>query len=207
MALNTRAVSQVISYVNRQFGDESGVQIVEGDVIRWINQACTEINSKNKVLRASATAVAVPGVGDYPKPNDTMQITAVKYDQTILTPMGWDSYLTAFSGGSAPDSPQFWTQYASNITIGSAPTDNATITIYYVPEPRVVGSSGDILPLPDRYFDRICEYCMSKAYELDEDWPGHSAQRKLFEESLNELSQAESDMSGPYPVVVDYTYE
>jgi len=55
----TRLVSEVITAVQRQFGDESGVQLENTDIIRWINDAQDVIVAKNKVLKAKSTTAAV----------------------------------------------------------------------------------------------------------------------------------------------------
>lgn len=206
--LNSRTLANVHDYVKRQFGDESGVQITTDDITRWTNQAIMEINSKNQVLRAAATSSAIIGQEAYAKPLDALKVTSIVYNGLVLKPLGFDDYQAKKSVDvTQVDSPLYWTQYADNIYINATPTDTADINIYYIPEPEFVNSLDATLPLPDRYFERICEYVMSKAYELDEDWSAHQVQRQLFEDNLNVQSNVESAMDGPFPVVVDYSYD
>lgn len=207
-SLTTRTLANVADYVKRQFGDESGVQLTIDDITRWTNNAIMEINSKNLVLRAAANQDAVPGQEAYAKPSDCLKVTSVAYNGLVLRAIGFDDYQAKKSVDvTQVDTPLYWTQYADSIYINAAPTDTSKIDIYYVPEPLFVSSLDATLPLPDRYFDRICEYVMSKAYEMDEDWQAHSVQRQLFEDSLTTLSNAENALDGPYPVVSDYSYD
>jgi hypothetical protein len=39
----TKTVGQIYDYVKRAFGDESGVQLTNADIVRWINDAQNEI--------------------------------------------------------------------------------------------------------------------------------------------------------------------
>jgi hypothetical protein len=207
-SLSSRTLANVVDYVKRQFGDESGVQLTVDDITRWTNQAIMEINSKNLVLRAAAAQDAAVGVEAYAKPNDCLKVTSVALGGLVLKPVGFDEYQAKKSVDvTQVDSPTYWTQYADSIYINAAPTDTSRIDIYYIPEPLFVSSLDATLPLPDRYFDRICEYVMSKAYEMDEDWQAHSVQRQLFEDSLTTLGNAENAMDGPFPVVTDYSYD
>ena len=75
--------------------------------------------------------------------------------------------------------------------------------VYYVPSPTVIANPGDMLPLPDQYFNRICEYVLAKAYAMDEDWQAHQVQRQLFDSGLKGQTYGEEDSAGPFPVVID----
>ena len=208
MALNTHTAGDVVNYVTRQFGDESGVQITSGDIFRWINQGQMEINSKNLVLRSVSTTPVVAGIDTYATPDDCMRVTAVKHDTSLLPYIGFDQYQLKYQGVIPSDVPLTWTQYGGSIILVPAPNDpTLNITIYYIPETTSVTAGGDSLSLPDRYYDRLCEYVMSKAYELDEDWNAHQVQRGLFEAGLTNLSNEETNTQGPYPVIVDYSYD
>lgn len=204
MALNTHTLSDVWTYAKRQFGDESAVQITEADITRATNQACMEIVSKNKVLRASAQIDSVLGQDEYDKPDDCLQLTSVKYGTTLLRGIGFDDFQNRFAQDDC-DEVKYWTQYGDTLVLGAAPTEDATtIKIYYIPEPAPVGNPTDTLPVPDRYFDRVCEYVMSKLYELDEDWQGHQTNRQMFEDNLQQLSNDETNNRGPYSAIVPY---
>ena len=64
----TRTVPEVITAVERQFGDEAGVQLIESDIIRWINDAQDVIVAKNKVLKAKSTSPSVANQAAYTFP-------------------------------------------------------------------------------------------------------------------------------------------
>lgn len=197
MALNTHTLNDIMDSTKRQFGDESGVQITEDDITRWANQATMEINSKNKVLRASAE-VPISGItSKISTPDDCMVPIRVLYinddkQQSIkLVGIGLDDFIDKYPNlRYSTGVPINWSISMEDIMVGPAvdglENPSAIFEVYYVPEPEKMEVGADRIPLPDRYFDRIVEYVMSKAYELDENWQGHSIQRQLFEDSLTD---------------------
>lgn len=204
MALNTRTVGEVLDYVKRTFGDEAGYQIKDADIIRATNQACMEIVSKNKVIRASAVINSVQHQDEYQKPEDTLQITGVRYGDIVLQGVGFDTLQTTLP---LSGDVQYWSQYADKLIIsGRPPSSGVQIKVYYVAEPDRVTASTDTLPIPDRYFDRVCEFVMAKMYEIDENWQGLQLNRQLFEDNLNLLSHEEDANEGPFNVIADYNF-
>jgi hypothetical protein len=211
MALNTRTLGDVKTAVRRQFGDESGYQVTDEDIIRWTNQAQMEIVAKNDILKKIATQTLTAGSYILDKPNDTLKITTVKDGTSLLKSIGLDEFMEIGYriDGSAYDRPsvaKHWTQLGDTIIIGGSSEQDVTITLVYVPEPGDVAIDSDVLALPDKYYNRVLEFVMAKAYELDEDWTAHNTQRQLFEQNLTTQSNEENDTSGPYPTIVDYDY-
>lgn len=213
MALNNRTLGDVKDYVKRQFGDESGYQLTDDDITRWTNEACMEIVSKNEVLRAVTAVAYDPAVErTVPKPTDSLKILSVRWNDTLLKNIGFEEFQNlgySLSGVTSLDKAGnacYWTQFSEDIVLGAYPLVAGTIEITYVPEPAKITLDGSTLELPDRYFSRVLEYVMSKAYEMDEDWSAHQVQRQMFEDNMSTLSNAENDTSGPYPVVVEYEY-
>lgn len=203
---NTRTLSDVATYVKRQFGDESGVQIEDSDIVGWTNDALTEIVSKNKVLKARSITTTITGQAEYTKPSDSLEINAVSYDGVPLKATGFDNFMDILSGSSG-GYPVLWTQYGDDIILGPTP-DNSTsvLTIFYIKTPDPVTVITDFLGIPDRYFERVCEFVMSKSYGLDEDWTAFQAQRQSFEDNLATLGEAENVVQGPFLATIPYEY-
>jgi hypothetical protein len=67
--------------VQRIFGDESGVQITDEDVVDWINDAIREIYLQQDDLTIKTTTLqAVAEQGEYNLPNGVMMIQTVSFD-------------------------------------------------------------------------------------------------------------------------------
>ena len=211
MSLNTVKLGDIKQSVKRQFGDESGYQLDDSDIVRWANLAQMEIVSKNKVLRATTVLFnSAEGIPLYEKPDDTLQVNSCQYKGLLLASVGLDEFISKgyrIDGQPNKDTETTeWTQMAGNIYVNGKPSHSEGLTIVYVPEPTELTVDSDVISVPDRYYNRILEFILSKAYEMDEDWNGHQVQRQMFEDNLVSLSNEESDTYGPYPVVQDYEY-
>jgi hypothetical protein len=204
--LGTRTVGDVITWVTEQFGDVANVQIDTPKIIRWINMAMLEICTRDsKAYQGKFTVSSVAGTGEYTYPSNLIHITMVKWGDTVMRPISFeliqqetDSAFTTEQG-----EPRYWSHQANLFQLWPVPNSVATISLYGAAKPADVTVAADLIPLPDKYYPRICEYVHSCAMELDEDAEGAAAKRSLFEDQVK-LGQNSSDaMLGLYPVLTD----
>lgn len=203
--VSTITLGELTTFVKRQFGDESGVQIIDSDIARWVNMGAMEIVAKNRVLQATATTPGIIGTGVYDLTlimPDVISIEDVSYGGYTLEPTD-NSGIKKLLGTASTDTgrPLFWYIWANNLKFWPVPTTAETISIDYIKRPSIVSIASDLLPLPDVYWERLCNFVLSKAYELDEDVPNSSNQRRLFEDKLTEMTGIQSSMAGSFPVV------
>lgn len=198
MTLNasTRLVSEVITAVQRQFGDESGVQLENADIIRWINDAQDIIVAKNKVLKAKSSTPAVAGQAAYTFPSDKIhQIESIHYNGYRIPNMSFaeaeEHIFQADPGLIALGDPLLWYEWAGTFTFWPAPNAANTIDLYYTQRPDPVTTTTDTLSVPDKYYQDVVRYCMQNAYEMDEDMANSQAKGQQFDASLNEKSEEE----------------
>lgn len=176
-------VSDVMTRVRRSFGDESGVQITDADLIRWINDGQRELIKHNEtVLETVATANIVANQQEYSLPANLLILKHITFKAD-----GWTSYnpLQAFSFSqfnmmvdswdgtqNPPDSPSIYTRYANNLILFPVPSVSLTsaLKIYYNRQPVDITNASDALDVPIQYHEVLVKYCQSQAYEMDEDW-------------------------------------
>lgn len=207
MPKSHHTVQEVITFVKRQFGDESGVQLEDADIIRWINQAQIEIVGKNHIIQASAMAPIVDGQAYYNMPDNVLRVESVWYNNAILQAKAFENVGDVLGDNMKQEGePELWYKWAGQIYIWPIPS-TGQINIFYSALPKTVTALTDLLSLPDRYYDRICEYAMSKAYELDEDWQAHAVNKQAFEDKLLEANNAENNQQGAFLVATDAWYE
>ena len=209
----TRTLGDVFSFVKRQFGDESGVQITDTDITRWVNQAQNEIVNKNPMIQATAEGLSVQGTQTIDlntiAPN-LLQLEAVIYDGWPLEPTSLERLKADIGGPDAATqgTPQYFYVWGNKIYMWPVPsTSSKSIQVNYSAHPSSVSGAADTLGVPDRYYERVCEYVMSKAYELDEDWQGHQVNKQAFEDKLTEVREGDKTQIGAFPVVYDAEYE
>jgi hypothetical protein len=205
----TKTLGDVSAYIKRQFGDESGVQVTDSDITRWTNQAQVEIVNKNPMIQATAVQNSVAGTQTYAVPPDIIQIESVMFDGNILEPKNFEGIRSQLNGANTTQqgTPTLWYTWAEMIYLWPVPSVVKQISVNYSKLPSLLSSPTDKLSVPDRYFDRVCEYVNSKAYELDEDWQGHQVNRQQFEDKLLEDTNAQSNMIGELWVATDSEYE
>ena len=192
----TRLVSEVITAVQRQFGDESGVQLENSDIIRWINDAQDIIVAKNKVLKAKSTTTAVAGQAAYTFPSDNIhQIESIHYNgyrvPNMSFPEAEEQIFRSDPAALSVGEPILWYEWAGTFTFWPAPNDTKNIDLYYTQRPAHVSLISDVLSVPDKYYQDVVRYCMQQAYEMDEDMANSQAKGQQFDASLNEKSEEE----------------
>lgn len=185
-------LGEIKTRVKRQFGDESGVQVTDGDIVRWVNDGQRDIVNQNEgILEEVVTANSVVGQQLYALPTNLLVLRGVTYksssdlsyyqmrgrsmQQFNIEADGWDG-----SQWANNRQPQLYSVWKGSIRLFPVPDENqvAALKIYYQRMPVDVALDGDIPDLPLQYHNAVVNYCLSQAYELDEDWDsaGNKAQ-------------------------------
>lgn len=190
----TRTVAEVMTAVKRQFGDESGVQLEDTDIIRWVNDAQEVIVAKTKVLKAKSSVTATPGTGSYTFPSDNIhQVESIHYNGYRVPNMSFpeaEEYIfSADPQKTAEGSPVLWYEWAGTFTFWPIPDDEKTIDLYFTKRPARVTSSSDTLSVPDKFYQDVVRYVLQNAYEMDEDLANAQAKSQQFDQSLGEISE------------------
>jgi hypothetical protein len=192
---STRKVGEVMAQVKRTFGDESGVQLEDADLIRWINDAQDVIVNRNKVLKARAQTSSLVGVGTYTFPSENiLEIDSLHFDGEPLQNVPFAQAEREYIGKDLSDDvavPLAWWEWAGTFTLWPAPSTSSDIVLYYTVRPTTVVSSGELLGLPDKYYPQILQYVLQQAYEMDEDYQASQMKGKQFEDALNEYGEQE----------------
>jgi hypothetical protein len=81
----------------------------------------------------------------------------------------------------------------------SPPGDStAAISIYYTRLPIEITDKPDVPELAVKYHNRIVEYCLQQAYELDEDYSASQMKGNQFQVGVSEQLESESWASRDY---------
>lgn len=192
MANGKYTVDDIVTRVQRTFGDESAVQVQDADIIRWINDACREVVMQHEnLLMAEQKIDSTVGVRSYAAPADCYTINTIMYrdsddEQASFYALRYLSnpQMTQLADGWHGDdygngTPQVFSRNADNtFVIHPAPdvSRNEAILVRYAKYASDVTSSLDEIPIPAYYHMYVLDYCLMKAYEMDEDW--EAADRK-----------------------------
>lgn len=207
LAPTTRTAQNIIDRLKRQFGDESGAQVTDSDIINWINAGQVEINSRNRIIKGTATTPTVIGTRQYTFPTPRiLEIERLYYDGK---PLEWMNYeeANAYIVKNDPTfiltgTPYLWYEWGPNLTVHPTPDAVGTLSLDYIGYPTDVVDGSSVLALPDNYFNALLEYCLKQAYEQDDDWTGSSIKSDALDKSLGMLAEDGSRYQrATYPVI------
>lgn len=207
----TRSTADVILEVKRLFGDESGVQITDSDIVRWINAAQLEIAMRNpEILPAVAVVNSVASQADYPLVSNVPNILTVQSIHYRNKPVKHLQFqeAEAFLMGDQifPDSPseipEFWYERAGVVTFYPAPSASETgaIKVYFNKRPDAV-TTNSLLSLSDHYYNGIVNYVLEQAYLLDENPQLAGVVAAKFSETVTRMQERTSTQSDYYPFI------
>lgn len=206
----TRTVQEVIDYIERVFGDESGAQLELADLIMFINNAIDEINNQNRVLKESVTFPAVSGTSVYSFPErNILQVEAVLFNGRLVRNVSYAHALENFigvaptTGYSDTTVPLYWWEWAGKFTFWPVPGAGDIQLDYTVRHQPVVATAlADTLPLPDKYYTDILAGTLRQAYDLDEQPELAGVQNERMLASLSKKAEEERAAQKMYYEVI-----
>ena len=194
----TKTGLDVAAAVKRTFGDESGVQLVDNDIVNWINQAQVHIASSTRVLKTKATTSLISGQNTYSlaglNPN-ILQIESILINGrrigNMSVPQAEESISRVDPLAEETGFPSFWYEWAGEITFWPKPNLDAEIVIRYTALPAVMVNISDVMSVPDEFLNDVINFVLQKAYEMDENVQMMLLAKKDFDESMSELTDEE----------------
>ncbi len=185
-------VNQVILAVKRQFGDETGAQITDADIIRWINDGQLIIYRKMEGAITNLGGITVAGAESIALPSNFLKLDALYLDGKKIQFIAY-SQLKALYPTLAIDATGL-TKFCSIKTVVGTPSalilapkpaNQVIHEIRYGARPIAV-IAGDQLSLDPAYHETLVTYCISRAKQLDGDDAAFQMMDTMFERSATE---------------------
>lgn len=205
-------VQEIITRVQRVFGDEASVQITQDDIIRWINDAQEEIIVNNDgLMETIATASTVQGQDTYDFPSDLAVMRSLQYKGFRVKYFslnefneyldGWNTNVNNSIYGQG--TPLVFMTFENKITVFPPPDQSLAdaLTIFYTRHPIQVSLVTDTPELPVQYHKAIVDYCLQQAYELDEDTQKQLVKDQSFTKRVMQLNDRNKRVSEYYPSI------
>lgn len=206
---STRTYLMLMNDVKRRFGDESGVQLEEADILRWANDGQQQIVTENRVLRSKGTEASIAGQYDYLFPAlSIFAVTSLHYNGVPLKGISFEEAEETFISGDPQreqtGTPVVWWFWDDTFTVWPTPDVSGTMTLYFTryPDP-LTGDPGQILDVSDKYYSALVNYVLQQAYEMDEDWSASQAKEAQFKTALAEQREEDFQASDDYYPVVN----
>jgi len=203
-------VQKFADRIRRQFGDTSAVLITDAAVYDWINDAMRDIVLSNDLLAIRATTATVANQISYKIPNDLLQLHHVSFGGEPLEESNMQEVVNSVtnmddpvSAGYPTGTPQFFWFYGNQLFLYPAPATSSSsdLLVYYNRMPVEITAMVDIPELPARYDNRIMEYCLAQAAELDDDTDKYSAKKTEFKQGVADTRDLEQGTNDVYSSV------
>jgi hypothetical protein len=196
--------NDVANSVKRQFGDPDGRQIVDADILEWINQAQQEIITLNGILKQTAQRNIVSGQDTYEYDSERVQyIEAIHYDGVPLEPYTFqeaEAYILRYKWDSemitqgTDVKPLIWYERAGVVYLYPKPAENITngLRMFFSEQPTELTALSSVLSTPDRYYPRILELVLARAYQLDENWEAAKYKQSEYFNGMETMANQEN---------------
>lgn len=189
----------VANRVKRQFGDESETQITNEMILDWINDAQREVVNRNKeILQKKATLATVGGTANYVLPTEIIRLHRVAYKGQILNPITIQEAEQSYPQKDQTPVPtgtplEYWF-WNNEINLRPAPSSSSAsdLTLYYERFPTdataIIGTDPTgTIDLPLQYHQRVVEYVIAQAAELDDDDSKYATKMGQFNATLDDM--------------------
>lgn len=208
----TRTWGDVAANVRRSFGDESGVQLEDGDLLRWINQGQYEIARQNKILKSKGLTTTMPGQASYVLNlgQPILQIESVRFGEKRLVPTEFTTVDANFEEypSDAKGDPQIWYRWGDEVVLWPTPKTSEALRIYFTAAPtqETLFDEERLLVIPDDYFLPLVDFCMAKAHEMDDNPQSQELSIKMYADrmtSMNDESRGGQTLTYQTITIVD----
>lgn len=170
-------VREIMTRVQRQFGDESGAQITEDDILRWCNDGQLDIARRTECLQSHAETSSAADDGSYELPDEFMFARRVTFDNILLHRIELET-LDGMHGtyrdreGAFTGEPESYYIWGHKLYIYPAPSAPGVgnLDIFFVRTPALLRFDTDVPEIPLHMHEDLVRYCLTRAKELDEDW-------------------------------------
>lgn len=202
-------LSEIATRVKRLFGDESGVQIDDTDIIRWVNDGQLDIVRKTHCVTRNVAVNSTAGINSYPIPGDFLFFKEAKYGGRLLSSISAEDFNARFPNRElslARGVSEYFTVRGTNYLLFPYPnTTGVAISLYYVARPAVMAAVTETPEIPIAFHEALVKFTLMRANELNEDWvASQKFQKDYAEDVIMTRSDTQWSDAGGYPVVRDY---
>lgn len=213
----THTVSDVDTYVFRQFGDDSNVQITSADIIRFVNLGQRQIFETNPSLNmTNASTNIVANQNSYNLSTDPnfpqiRLIRSVRYQGQMLNPVSRqqaEQYIlynnTLYPAPTNGIPTEWWLDDSGVLYLYPTPALAVTngLLIHFMASPKAATQVTDTLDIPDSHYPALLAFVMSQVFELDENWQAAASKKSEYKELVAIVKDRTEIEEDHYPAIL-----
>lgn len=203
------AVNDIISRVKTTFGDEAGVQVTDAKIYNWLTDAVREAGAQDaNLLQSIASGTVSSSSNKIAWPTDLLTFQALYIEDKkvpYFTVQQLDQAgINWYNQDQIRGTPIAWTRMGADIYVFPLPDKTLNYRILYSKNPVAITSSSSPIDLPDYYFNYLVDFCLMRAYEMDEDWEAVAAKAGIVQSTLDGNSMRNNHFGKDYfPTVTE----
>lgn len=200
-------LGQIKSRVKRDFGDESGAEITDADIVDWANEGQIHIVRKTKALAVHKETAVVSGQRNYLLPTDLIFLDRVTYKGTSLEGLSQDQLDTfekSLDASTGTGVPSHYYVYGRDLFLYPSPNESLAggLDIFYIKSPTALAADVDVPEIPIYLHKELVTYCVMRAKGLDEEsTDAQMLELNLDKELTNARDEVTSIQDDSYPAV------
>lgn len=200
-------VQEIFDRVKSDFGDTSGAEINDAELLRWVNDEQLEIVRLTGCLEGSTTLSTSQGVSNYAMTNDMIEVRSISVDGALIkrtTKEELDKQYPLRDANYPTGVASLFYIHARRIYFYPAPstTGSFNVAVPYVKAPTLLTSTADTPEIPSIYHVGLVRALVIRAKEKDEEYAqAQTLQTNLRTQLSMTASEAEWPFSDSYPAV------
>lgn len=169
-------VGELVTAVQRQFGDDSGIQITRTDILRWLNQGGIDLVRKTGCVQDHKQTDSVANDGSYTLPPDFISVRRVTYADIVLQPTTLDvadqDWTTRDLAPQPGGTPQFFHIWNNVIYLYPVPSTAQTgaLDVFYIRTPTILVGDLDVPEIPAKFHEALVRFAVARAKELNDEY-------------------------------------
>lgn len=203
-------VGQIKQRVRTKFGDTSGAELTDTDLLSWINDGMTEIARRTQQPQATATTPTIVGTAAYSITTfaaDVLRLRSVMLDGSVLSGLSIEEADTLLGDRERANvgrgTPGYFWVFADAINLWPIPSAAGTLKLSYVKRPAAVTVDGDTPGIPTHMHVDLVDYVVAQVLESTGDPDRADRRMSRFEAgAAMAAADAEWPIRGGYPHVV-----
>lgn len=192
-------VQDYVTRVRSQFGDATGIQVSDQDILNWINDGMRDICYTAQLIQTRAVADVKMGQFDYTFPTDFLTVFNIRHAGLVLEALSIEERDKFIQNADSPTLqttegiPTHYWVWANTITLYPTPSADLAsgLRAYYTRTAAKVLTITDSLDtgFPLSFHNALLDKVLQWAYEKDENWQAAQIKEGQFSTVVNKLAE------------------
>lgn len=189
--------------VKNTFGDTAQVQLTDGMIVDWANDAQMDIARKTECLAASVSGPLSVSITNFPLPANFLRENRVELATIgVLRRTTLEALDKSISDLTVAGIPELYYLVGNYMNFYPMPNIDLTLNIFFlaVPSAELAGDT-DVPEIPIRFHEDIVRYTLAEAKKMDEEYAEAGALMQEYDARIAQTKYDTSETADSYPAI------